>query len=128
MQPQVSYSLQGNLFTGHWSLVTGHCKKTFELQSKSEHLNNIAMSTKTLDLKELQMSVTELLSLIQADEEIIITEGNTPVALLTVLNPVTTKIPSESGKTPQPGLNLGAMKMSNDFDQPLSDDFWLQNP
>lgn len=85
------------------------------------------MSTKTLDLKELQMSVTELLSLIQADKEIIITEGNTPVALLTVLNPVT-KIPSESGKTPQPGLNLGAMKMSNDFDQPLSDDFWLQNP
>lgn len=85
------------------------------------------MPTKTLDLKQLQISVTELLSLIQDDKEIVITEGNTPVAILTVLNPIA-QINLESEKTPQPGLNLGAMIMNNDFDQPLSDDFWLQNP
>lgn len=85
------------------------------------------MSTKKLDLKQLQISVTELLSLIQDDKEIVITEGNTPVAILTVLNPIAQNN-LESEKTPQPGLNLGAMIMNSDFEQPLSDDFWLQNP
>lgn len=85
------------------------------------------MSTKTLDLKQLQISVTELLCLIQDDKEIVITEGNTPVAILTILNPIA-QINLESEKTPQPGLNLGAMIINNDFDQPISDDFWLQNP
>lgn len=28
-------------------------------------------------------------------------------------------------KIPKAGLNLGAMSMSNDFDKPLSDSFWL---
>ena len=63
------------------------------------------MSTKRLDLKQLQISVTELLSLIQDDKEIVITEGNTPVAILTVLNPIAQNN-LESEKTPQPGLNL----------------------
>ena len=85
------------------------------------------MSTKRLDLKQLQISVTELLSLIQDDKEIVITEGNTPVAILTVLNPIAQNN-LESEKTPQPGLNLGAMIMNSDFDQAVSDNFWLQNP
>ncbi|MDF5726026.1 MAG: prevent-host-death protein [Rhizonema sp. PD37] len=84
------------------------------------------MSTKTVDLKQLQISFTELLSLIQNDREIVITEGNTPVAILTILNPIALNN-LESEKIPQPGLNLGAMIMNNDFEQPLSDDFWLQN-
>ncbi|MBR8837634.1 MAG: prevent-host-death protein [Stigonema ocellatum SAG 48.90 = DSM 106950] len=85
------------------------------------------MSTKTLDIKQLQISVSELLSLIQDDKEIVITNGNTPLARLTLLNSIDKTI-FESEKTPQPGLNLGAMVMSHDFDQPLSDEFWLQNP
>ncbi|NET61218.1 MAG: prevent-host-death protein [Symploca sp. SIO2E6] len=85
------------------------------------------MSNKTFDLKQLPFSVTELLSLIQDDQEIIITNDNIPVARLTILNPVAqTELKLE--KTPQPGLNLGAMVMSDDFDQPLPDEFWLQNP
>lgn len=84
------------------------------------------MSTKRLDIKQLQISVSELLSLIKNGEEIVITNGNTPVARLTILNPID-EIIFESKKTPQPGLNLGAMVMSNDFDQPLVDEFWLQN-
>ena len=85
------------------------------------------MSTKTLDLKQLQITVSELISLIQDDREIVITNDNTPVAKLTLLDPID-HISSESKKTPNPGLNLGAMTMSNDFDQPLPDEFWLQNP
>jgi antitoxin (DNA-binding transcriptional repressor) of toxin-antitoxin stability system len=84
------------------------------------------MSTKTLDLQQLQISVSELLSLIQDDKEVVITHGNTPIAKLTLINPIA-KIIYESEKKPQPGLNLGAMVMSSDFDQPLSDEFWLQN-
>jgi antitoxin (DNA-binding transcriptional repressor) of toxin-antitoxin stability system len=78
------------------------------------------MSTKRLDIKQLQISVTELLSLIKNQEEIVITNGNTPVARLTILNS-TDEIIFESEKTPQPGLNLGAMIMSNDFEQPLAE-------
>jgi antitoxin (DNA-binding transcriptional repressor) of toxin-antitoxin stability system len=85
------------------------------------------MSNKTFDLKELPISFTELLSSIQDDQEIVITSDNTPVARLTLLNPVD-KIKSKLEKTPQPGLNLGAMAMSDDFDRPLADEFWLQNP
>ena len=38
------------------------------------------MSTKTLDIQQLQISVSQLLSLIQNDQEIVITDGNTPIA------------------------------------------------
>jgi antitoxin (DNA-binding transcriptional repressor) of toxin-antitoxin stability system len=85
------------------------------------------MSTKTLDIQQLQISVSELLYLIQNDQEIVITKGNIPIARLTLLNSLEPNI-WESEKTPQPGLNFGAMVMSDDFDQPLPDEFWLQNP
>ncbi|MEQ9482127.1 type II toxin-antitoxin system Phd/YefM family antitoxin [Coleofasciculus sp. F4-SAH-05] len=85
------------------------------------------MSTKTLDIQKLQITVLELISLIQDDQEIVITKGNTPIARLTLLNSAEPNI-WESEKTPQPGLNLGAMVMSDDFEQPLPDEFWLQNP
>ena len=85
------------------------------------------MSTKTLDIQQLQISVSQLLSLIQNDQEIVITDGNTPIARLTLLNSIEPNV-WESENTPRPGLNLGAMVMSDDFDQPLSDEFWLQNP
>jgi antitoxin (DNA-binding transcriptional repressor) of toxin-antitoxin stability system len=83
------------------------------------------MSTKTLDIQQLQISVSQLLSLIQNDQEIVITDGNTPIARLTLLNSIEPNV-WESKKTPLPGLNLGAMVISDDFDQPLSDEFWLQ--
>jgi antitoxin (DNA-binding transcriptional repressor) of toxin-antitoxin stability system len=85
------------------------------------------MSTKKFDIKQLQITVSELLSLIQDDQEIVITNGKIPVARLTILNSLE-QIISESENKPQPGLNLGAMVMSDDFDQPLPDEYWLQNP
>ncbi|NEP78686.1 MAG: prevent-host-death protein [Okeania sp. SIO3B3] len=84
------------------------------------------MSSKTFELKQLPIGITELLYSIQNEQEIVITNDNIPVARLTLLNPVAeAKLPLE--KTPQPGLNLGAMVMSDDFDRPLPDKFWLQN-
>lgn len=84
------------------------------------------MSTKTVDIQQLQIDVSQLLSLMQNDQEIVITHGNTPIAKLTLINQIEANI-WESEKTPKPGLNLGAMVMSDDFDQPLPDEFWLQN-
>ncbi|MEM1169397.1 MAG: prevent-host-death protein [Cyanobacteria bacterium P01_H01_bin.35] len=85
------------------------------------------MSNKTFDLKQLPIGITELLYSMQNEQEIVITNDNIPVARLTLLNPVAeTRLPLE--KIPQPGLNLGAMVMSDDFDRPLPDEFWLQNP
>ena len=81
----------------------------------------------TFDLKQLPISITELLYSIQNEQEIVITNDNIPVARLTILNPVVETVFSLE-KTPQPGLNLGAIVMSDDFDQPLPDEFWLQNP
>ena len=85
------------------------------------------MSTKTLDIQQLQISVSQLLSLMQDDQEIVITNGNIPIARLTLLNHIEPNI-WESEQTSRPGLNLGAMVMSDDFDQPLPEEFWLQNP
>lgn len=77
------------------------------------------ISTKILDIQQLQTSVSQLLSLMQDDREIVITNGNIPIARLTLLYPIELNI-WESEKKPQPGLNLGAMVMSDDFNQPLS--------
>ncbi|BAY21572.1 prevent-host-death protein [Calothrix sp. NIES-2100] len=85
------------------------------------------MSTKRFDINQLEITVSELLSLLQYDKEIVITNGNIPVARLTIVNSLE-QIISESENNPQPGLNLGAMVMSDDFAQPLPDEFWLQNP
>ncbi len=85
------------------------------------------MSNKTFDLTQLPISLIELLSLIQDYQEIVITNDNIPVARLTRLNSVT-QTSWQSEKTPKPGINMGAMVMSDDFDEPLPDEFWLQNP
>ncbi len=77
------------------------------------------MSTKTVDIQQLHISISQLLYLIQDDQEIVITSGNTPVAKLTLISPIDQNL-FEPEKTPQPGLNLGAMVMSNDFDQPIN--------
>ena len=58
----------------------------------------------------------ELLSLALAGNEVILTEDNKPVARLI-------PVPS-SNKIRVAGLNRGAAWMSDDFDEPLPDEFW----
>jgi len=52
----------------------------------------------------------------------VITNGNTPIARSTLINHIEANI-WESEKTPKPGLNLGAMVMIDDFEQPLPYEF-----
>jgi antitoxin (DNA-binding transcriptional repressor) of toxin-antitoxin stability system len=74
------------------------------------------MQTKTVDVHEAQTHLVELLSLVSAGTEIILTAGNTPLARI---------VPMVGALTPRvAGLHPGAIRTSEDFDEPLPEDFW----
>ena len=77
------------------------------------------MVTKTIDIAKMQAFKDYLLSLLEQDNEIILTEGDTPLARLTQVEKPT---PPTGQRIP--GLHPGHW-MSDDFDEPLSDEFWL---
>ncbi len=74
------------------------------------------MLTKTVDVQEAQTNLQELLSLVSKGAEIILTEGTIPLARLV---PIT--LPSTARVA---GLHAGAVWTSEDFDEPLPEDFW----
>ena len=73
------------------------------------------MLIKTVDINEAQW--TKLLSLVRTGTEIILMEGSTFIARLV---PV-----SSSTSSRLPNLHSGAIWTSDDFDQPLPDEFWM---
>lgn len=77
------------------------------------------MSTTIIDIQKNSISVIDLLSLIQDNTEVVLTDGDIALAKVTPINHFQGKI------TPKAGLHLGAMVMSDDFDEPLPDEFWL---
>ena len=78
------------------------------------------MQTKTVDVHEAQTHLVELLSLVSAGTEIILTEGSTPLARI---------VPMAGAPTPRvAGLHPGAIWTSEDFDEPLPEDFWTGTP
>ncbi|XWK88984.1 MAG: toxin-antitoxin (TA) system antitoxin [Phormidium sp.] len=78
------------------------------------------MLTKKLDIQQFSISIIDLLALVQNDTEIVLTDGDMPLAKVTPIDRIQENI------APKAGLNLGAMVMSDDFDEPLPDEFWLQ--
>ena len=74
--------------------------------------------TQTVSVDEAQHKLPDLLADALAGNEVIIIEHGTPVARLV---PVVTS----AKKKRVAGLNRGAISTSEDFDQPLSDEFWL---
>ena len=76
------------------------------------------MPTKTIDIKDTPSQFAELLSLVSKGTEIVFKHDNT---LLARLSPVI-KVPS---KPRVAGLHKSAIWMSDDFDAPLPDSFWL---
>ena len=71
----------------------------------------------TINVHKMQASLTELISLVSAGTEVILTDGITPLARL---------VPFASSTTSRiAGLNAGAIQASDDFDKPLPDDFWM---
>ncbi len=70
------------------------------------------MSTTTVDVREAQTKLKELLSQMQAGADVVLTEGDMPVARLVPIAPRVA------------GLHAGAISTSVDFDEPLPDEFW----
>jgi antitoxin (DNA-binding transcriptional repressor) of toxin-antitoxin stability system len=76
------------------------------------------MPTKTVEVQQTQTYLKELLGLVVQGSEIILTQDNTPIARLVpiTVSPTTARVA---------GLHLDAIWMSDDFDDPLSKEFWL---
>lgn len=78
------------------------------------------MQIRTVDVNEAQANLRELLSLVLEGTEIVLTEGDTPLARLVSIAP--------QPKTPRKaGLHTGAIWTSDDFDEPLPEEFWTQS-
>jgi prevent-host-death family protein len=75
--------------------------------------------TKTVDLDEAQEKLQDLLAQALAGNEVVITDHGKPVARLV---PVPVAPPRKKRVA---GLNRGTISTSEDFDQPLPDEFWL---
>ncbi|MGP8329793.1 MAG: type II toxin-antitoxin system Phd/YefM family antitoxin [Methanosarcinaceae archaeon] len=76
------------------------------------------MIIKTIDIKDTQLQFAELLSLVSKGTEIIFKRDNTPLARLSPVAKV-------QSKPRIAGLHEGAIWMSDDFNAPLPDSFWL---
>lgn len=69
------------------------------------------MPTTTIDVKTAPPSLTDLVHLIQAGEEVLLVDGETPLARV---------IPAELPPPARiPGLHAGQIWASDDFDYPL---------
>ena len=78
--------------------------------------------TKIIDVNSAQIS--QLVELAQAGDEIILTRGETPLLRVTAIESQTNGEASAPKKRIA-GLGRGTMQMSDDFDAPLPDSFWL---
>ena len=76
--------------------------------------------TTTVDVSEAQEQLQRLLEIAKSGNEVIIAEGEIPIARLTGVSAQ----PSAPSKRIL-GLHQGAATISDDFDAPLPDDFWL---
>jgi antitoxin (DNA-binding transcriptional repressor) of toxin-antitoxin stability system len=75
----------------------------------------IAMPSTTSDVHELPEWFAELIAIAAAGGDVIVTEGAVPRARLVALAPA-------SGR--RAGLHLGAITTSEDFDNPLPEEYW----
>jgi hypothetical protein len=81
------------------------------------------MVTKTIDIGQMKAFKEYLLSVLEQDTEIILTEGDTPLAKL-----IQVEKPSQATGKRVAGLHPSHW-MSDDFDEPLPNEFWLgDNP
>ncbi len=79
------------------------------------------MSIKTIDLDETPASLDELLGLLRNNDEILLTKGAVPLARLSGAGEtISSNLPRVAG------LHVGTTTwVSDDFDAPLPDEFWL---
>jgi len=73
------------------------------------------MLIETIDVKKKLPDLKGLLSLVAQGREVVLTQDNTPIARLV---PITNRVA---------GLHAGAIWTSEDFDEPLPDEYWTGN-
>lgn len=80
------------------------------------------MAAKTVTIEEAQTHLPEIIALVEQGKEVIIAKGKEPLAKLIPLAQ-----PQEDGtKVPRVfGEYKGQIWVSNDFEAPLIDKFWL---
>ena len=81
----------------------------------SKKISRSDMTTKTVSVHDVQKEFSDLLNLVSEGYEVIIMSDEKPIARL---------VPISSNKPRVSGLNKGDVWMSEDFDTPLSNDFW----
>jgi prevent-host-death family protein len=75
------------------------------------------MNAQTVDIHDAQKRLLELMTLVKAGAEVTVTQAEKPVMRL---------VPVQSlPKQRVAGLHAGMGWMSDDFDAPLPDEFWL---
>lgn len=76
------------------------------------------MFAKQIDLEKKETTVEELLALVQDGGEVILMKGDTPVARI---------LPMEDAPKKERvlGMHPNSIWVSDDFDEPLPDEFWL---
>ena len=75
------------------------------------------MPTQTVNLDKVEKQLAELLALVENDGEIVIAQNGKPLARLESV--------ASQKKKRIAGLNRGMIWTSEDFDEPLPDEFWL---
>lgn len=75
------------------------------------------MPTQTVNLDKVEKQLAELLAIVERGSEIVIAQNGKPLARLASIAP--------KKKKRIAGLNRGTIWTSEDFDEPLSDEFWL---
>ena len=76
------------------------------------------MTPETVEVHEAQNRLPELVSAVKTGAEIILTQGDIPVARL---------VPLTVNATPRvAGLHSGVAWLSPDFDEPLPEAFWTE--
>jgi antitoxin (DNA-binding transcriptional repressor) of toxin-antitoxin stability system len=75
--------------------------------------------TTTIDISEVQQ-LAGLLDQVRNGNEVIISQGATPIARLSAISPT-----PEQPRQRVAGLHQGMAWVSDDFDAPLADEFWL---
>jgi len=75
------------------------------------------VATKTVNIHEAKTHLSELLALAMEGEEVIIAKANKPlVRLVPVEAPMKKRIA---------GMHRGEIWVSDDFDEPLPEEFWM---
>ncbi|MCL2639537.1 MAG: hypothetical protein FWD53_01700 [Phycisphaerales bacterium] len=88
--------------------------------------------TRSISIQELPRSTRELLASLGEDDEIIVSDGNKPVAKIStppppcsVPPPAELDLSFDPSKPREFGFLAGKVWIAPDFDDPLPDSFWL---